>query len=312
MRKYVFALLAAVFCMMLLTVPASAARQFENAVENCKLYDPDGMFDETEQETLNNLIRETSDKVDMYVAVYVMNGSGYDLSHDGCMRFADDKYDELFNPQSDVDTDGLLLLLNMDMSGGERYMYITTSGMGQLYYTNSVENDRISEMQDHLVGLLPRGNVDMKGAVSRFCSDAEQYYRKGIPRNYYVKDYSTGNYLYQKNGVLVKSKTLPFFYSINFAKGGLVGLLLGGFTALIAFLCIKSKYKFRKPLAASNYVSSRETTFYQRDDIFLRTHTSKTYIDRSSGSGGGGGGGGGGFSHSSSGGHSHGGGGRSF
>ena len=92
--------------------------------------------------------------------------------------------------------------------------------------------------------------------------------------------------------------------------GAIGGLIIGGLTMLITVLVIKSRYKFRKSLSASNYISDKETTFYQRDDMFIRTHTTKSYIDRSSS--GGGGGGGRGSSHSSSGGHSHSGGGRSF
>ena len=150
----------------------------------------------------------------------------------------------------------------------------------------------------------------MEAAVTAFCQDVKSYQSKGAPRHAYSRDRYTGTYYYEKDGKLVSSNTLPLSYRINYGVGLVVGAVCAALTALISYAVIRSRYKFTKSVAASNYVSDNETQFYQRDDMFIRTHTTKTRIDTDR-SGGGGGFGGGGSSHMS-GGHSYGGGGRSF
>ncbi|MBP0970796.1 MAG: TPM domain-containing protein [Oscillospiraceae bacterium] len=301
MKRRIFSLIAALCCLVVFALPVSAARPYENCIANCKLYDPDNLFTETEQEELSRLIRQTSDDTDQYVAVCIINDGTEQLSDYETMRFADDRYDEMFNPQYGVDTDGVLLVLNMPT----HYIYISTSGMGQLYYSNSPQDNRINRIVD---GLTPHlQNKDNVGAVQSFCSYVKSYRNQGAKYHAYTYNSDTHMYSYEKNGELVSSKNLPFTYRLNMAAGLLIGLIAGGLTMLISFLVIKSSYKFRKSLSASNYISDKETTFYQRDDMFIRTHTSKSRIDTDRG--GGGGFSGGGSSHSSSGGHSHGGGG---
>ncbi|MBQ6039903.1 MAG: TPM domain-containing protein [Oscillospiraceae bacterium] len=302
--KRIAALLAAVCCMMLLVLPASAARQYEDCIPNCRLYDEDGLISEEEAEELNQLIRQTSDNIDMYVAAYILNGSGSGMTEYDCMVWADDRYDELFNPEAGTDTDGALLLINL--APDVRYIYISTSGTGQLYYYNADENNRVDSIVDRLK--TPLRNGDNGGAVREFCSQLEYYYLKGMPNHGYTKDDDTGLYYYNEGGTLVHSESLPLSYRANIPAAVAISVLIGGIAAMIAFFAIRSSYKFKKSLAASNYISNRETNFYQRDDMFIRTYTSKTRISSDSG----GGGGGGGHSHSSSGGHSHGGGGGHF
>ena len=312
MKRRIFSLIAALCCLVVFALPVSAARPYENCIANCKLYDPDNLFTEMEQEELSRLIRQTSDAADVYVAVYVLNGSEQDMTKSSCISYADDRYDELFNPQYGVDTDGVLLVLNLQMPASDtgRYLYISTSGMGQLYYYEELNNPycRCEQMMDHIVNYFPPGQQgDPNQAILAFCNDVERYAKSGAPHHAFTRDYSSGLYYYEKNGKLVSSKTLPLSYRLNLFAGLLIGLIAGGLTMLISFLVIKSSYKFRKSLSASNYISDKETTFYQRDDMFIRTHTSKSRIDTDRG--GGGGFSGGGSSHSSSGGHSHGGGG---
>lgn len=300
--KRIASLLAAVCCMMLMVLPASAARQFEDCIPNCKLYDVDGLLSEDEAESLDEIIRQTSDNIDMYVAAYILNGSGSNMTDYECEVFADDRYDELFNPEAGTDTDGALLLLNMDT----HYIYISTSGIGQLYFYNGTSDDRVASMVDQLK--TPLRNGDNGGAVREFCSQLEYYYEKGIPEHGYTENDDTGLYYYNDGGTIVSSESLPLSYLVNIPAAVAISVLIGGIAAMIAFFAIRSSYKFKKSLAASNYISNRETNFYQRDDIFIRTYTSKTRISSDS-DGRSGGGGGGGHSHMSSGGHSHGGGG---
>lgn len=295
------ALFAAVCCLMFAAVPASAARTHENAIENCTLYDPDGLFDDINQEGLAQVIRETSDQIDMYIAVCILNESGENMSDDAVMNYADDKYDELFNVQYGEQSDGLLLVLNMPT----HYIYISTCGLGQLYYYNGMADNRIDAMVENLKDYLR--NEDNFGAVSRFCSDAVSYYQRGIPDDAYTYNDADGSYSYQLNGELVHGKSLPWWFGVQWGVWIPIALIVGAIAGLIAFAIIKSRYKLVKSLNPSNYISQKDTNFYVQDDVFLRTHTTKVYHDPNRGSGGGGGGSshfsGGGFSHGGGGGH---------
>ena len=299
-RIAAFAAAAALILMLPAGMTASAERAFKNCIQNVGLYDEDGVFDETVSKALDAVIKEASQSVNMYVAVCIRPETDPHYPDSQIETMADDMYDELFNPEPGTDTDGLLLYLNLST----RYAYITTSGLGQMYFYNAVENNRISQMIDNMTSYLR--TEDYSGAIQRFCNDVKSYYRKGIPFGAYTKNSDTGKYLYVKDGKVVSGDKLPFLYGKNLRPYLIVGGIAGALTALIAYLIIKSRYKLKKSLEPTNYVSQKETQFLVHDDVFLRTHTSKTRIDTDSRSGGGGGGG---FSHSSGGGHSHGGGG---
>ncbi|MBQ8921216.1 MAG: TPM domain-containing protein [Oscillospiraceae bacterium] len=293
-----FAVAAAFLCSLtLFALPASAKRE-ESYIMNCKLYDEDQVFDSAAEEALSAEIRQASDETDMYVAVIIRGPDAPAYSDSEIQRRAEQAYLDLFKPKTATDADGLILYLNLST----RYAYIATSGIGQLYYSNSDSHNRVDQMVENMKSSLQSGNYS--GAVSRFCSDVRRYYSEGIPRGAYSKDDSTGTYYWEENGELVSGKHLPLFYGKNWSALIGIGAVAGLIAALITYLVIRSRYKLVKSLSATNYISQQETQFYVRDDLFIRTHTTKTHID----SGGGGGGGGGGHSHMS-GGHSFGGGG---
>lgn len=303
MKKITVYLLAAFAAALMLALPASAQRQYENCFLNIGLYDRCDTIDNDFEAAVSEQIRKTSDKIDMYVAV-IFCGDETGLSNDHAVEtFADNCYDALFNPQYGVDTDGVLLVVNYV----NNYAYITTSGMGQLYFTNG-NPDRISEMISKM-GPYLRDRQSAE-AVSVFCVELERYYSKGVPQNCFTYDKQLGLYYYESHGKLVSSEHLPWWFGVNFTVIGAAALLIGGLAALISVLIVRSRYKLVKSLEPANYISRNETGFSVKQDLFLRKHTSRVRIDSDSRSGGGGGGGG--SSHMSSGGHSHGGGGGHF
>ncbi len=291
---------AAVCCVMMTVLPASALRKYEDDFAKSTLYDPDGLFSEDEQMQLSELIRQTSEDVDMNVAVYVINSGDDEMEDDASMRFADDRYDSLFNAAHGEETDGVLLLLNMPT----HYMYLSTCGMGQLYYYNGFSDDRVSAMIDNMRSFLQDG--DEAGAVQQFCNDVHYYYEVGYPKKGYTYDAQNDQYYWEQNGQLISGAKLPFSYRVNLSFLVPLSLILGAIAAMIASLCVRSSYKLKKSLNPNNYISQKDTAFLQHDDVFIRTHTTKQHIDSDSR---GGGSGGGGSSHFSSGGFSHGGGG---
>lgn len=307
MKKLFSALAAGLSAALLLTgplaVPADAAREFEGLEADCAVYDCEGVLSYEETEQANKLIRSTSDTIDMYVAVMICGTESGFASDSAVERFADTAYDDLFNPQSGTDTDGVLLLIN----DATQYDYLTTSGAAQLYYSNagsSEEDTVVWEILDSITPCLK--SQDYVGAIERFCLQLEYYYERGIPNGAYAQNDDDGSYLYYQNGTVQSGEKLPLFYGVRWSKVLMIAFLLGAIVAIIALIIITSSYKLKKSLSPLAYVSNQETQFHQRDDIFLRTHTTKVHLGDG---GGGGGGGGGGHSHYSGGGHSHGGGG---
>lgn len=285
---------------------ASAERVFEDCKEACGLYDLEDVIPDQEEDALHAEITALSNELDIYVAVVIAGTETiWENAGDSTIQsMADEFYDELFNPQSDVDTDGILLLIN-DVT---YYDYLSTSGAAQLYFTNSEADDRVYDLLGALSPDLKAG--DYAGAVSLFCDLARSCWEQGIPSGYYVYDDDRGQYGYEAEGALCWSESLPFRYLYSWTGNFLRWTILGAIVAVICYFMIKRHYRFKTAPNPTSYVCQNKTEFRARTDTFLRTHTSKTRINTNSGGGGGGGSRGGGRSHSSSGGHSHGGGGR--
>lgn len=297
--KRIAAVLLAFAALFLCSIPASAERQFADCIENCRLFDAEKVLDTQTAAELSSLISQTSEEINMYVAVVILDRSKPGETDEQMEYNAHIRYNELFNPQDGVDTDGALLYLNFATRG----LYIAASGRGMFYYYNGSEENRAGQMVENIIPYMKAENY--AGAIQQFCSDLKLYYKKGIPSQGYNKHRDTGKVYYIQNGEIVIADKLPWYYGVKWPLVLGVSGILGALAGLISMLCIKSSYKLKKSLSATNYVSQKETEYYQRDDIFLRTHTSKTHISSDSGRSGGGGGGGG--SIGSFGGHSGGG-----
>lgn len=293
---------AVLCCTLCAAVSASAARPLEDTIPNCRLYDEDNFLPAEDQAEINQMISDVSREIDMYVAVCILDESGTDLSDYQCEAYADDLYDAKFNVPYGKETDGVLLLLNMPT----HYIHISTCGLGELYYYNGSSDNRIDAMWNHLVSYMR--SSDYTGAVNQFCEDLKSYQDKGFPKNAHTYNYGTGQYAYAYKGELHFADKLPWWFNYNWKLWGVIGLIVGGLTSLISMVIVKSNYKFTKSLNPTNYISQKDTRYTVKDDVFIRTHTTKHRIDTDRSSGGGGGFSGG-SSHTSSGGFSHGGGG---
>ncbi len=283
-------------------ITACAERPYENCINNCGVYDVQGILTGSEQELADTRIKELSDEIDMYVAVYIYGPETEFYGDSDVIRTADDNYDALFNPQYGVDTDGILLLIN----NSTKYDYISTSGKGQLYFYNGSEDNRVDEIFDYMWDNILAG--DTYAAIEDFCVAVGSMYDEGIPGNAYVYDHDTEEYMYMKGDELVAADSLPWWFGFSLWPALPMGLIIGLIVCLVSNACIKNSYKFTKALTPTNYISHNETKFNISEDHFIRQYRTRTRI--SSSSGGRSGGGGGGRSHRSGGGHSHGGGGR--
>ena len=303
-RNMLIAAAAGLLTLTGLSLHAAAARQFPECIDSCKVYDIQGVLSEDEEAEVNTIIRETSDDIDMYIGVYIVGPETSFPSDSAVETYADDRYDALFNPQQSVDTDGVLLVIN----NSTQYDYLSTSGLGQLYYYNGEDDDRTWKILENITPYLKQ--EDYAGAVTSFCVQLSNYYERGVPKDKYAYDSHQGLYYFYKDGKLVSAKRLPWWFGVNFQLYGGMGLIVGVIAAFITYLVVLSKYRLVKGISPTNYISEQETHYHVREDHFLREHTSKSRISSDSGGRSGGGGhSSGGHSHSSSGGHSHGGGG---
>ena len=167
--KQIVSVLCLVCMTLLLTMPAAAlsSKDADHAYpihkDNCGLYDVEGNLPEDEAAELTQKIRDTAEELQMYVAVVIV-GEETPFSGDSAVeRYADDAYDELFNQEYGVNTDGVLLVVN----NSTQYDYISTCGMGQFYYTNSDDSNRVDDMLVAMHSALVAG--DYPQVVEQFC-----------------------------------------------------------------------------------------------------------------------------------------------
>ena len=289
-RLYLTALFSAILLLLGMPVLSASAAQV-------KLYDEGNRLSPSEFTEVENRLKQASDHTGMNIGVVlgVQERSDYTIE-----SVCDSTYDELFGHK----TDGLFYY--MDLKGHEPYDYISTSGLGQLYYTNSSDNNRINAIYDTLDDYLyPVGSENVYDAVMRFAELVEYYYDQGVPENYYVYDDVYHEYYHYEDGKVVTTKNKPYLDWYGAAVMAFMAGIVGFIAALITFLAVKSRYKFKTSLSPTNYTNQKMVNYRQQYDNFVRESTSRVHIDTSSGSGGRSGGGGGGHSSGGHGGGGH-------
>lgn len=274
---------AAILSMCGITV--SAAENFARGYDEDEsylscVYDVKGLFDDDTLEELNELVRETSEETGLYICIYLSREARYDSETE---YFADMKYEELFGE----DTDGVFYYMDLSEQYSA-YDYISTSGKGMLCY-----DDHIDDMLDQIFLYLPSSGEEIEAseielAIKEICRTFEYYASKGIGFMDYEHDSSTGHYIYMKGGEMYVTKSLP---PAVLLIRMLIALGVGAVVAVICYFVVKNHYKFKPSCNPDVYVSREESRFTHRDDRFMRTYTTKTRIQSSSGGGGRSGGG---------------------
>jgi uncharacterized protein len=284
MKRFCIALLTGMMMLCVCCLPAAAA--------DVMLYDEKDILNEQEYDECLAILQEAADSTGMNIGVIL---GSQQRSEYTTRSFADAAYDEAFGAK----TDGLLYY--MDLNGRDPYDYISTSGLGQFYYTNSSSDNRIDAIfSDIDPYLYPVGREDAVGALRCFAEDVEFYYYAGIPDRYYVYDDSYHCYYYVEDGELLESDTRPYLNwtnAVSFAFMFLVGGIVG---ALVVFFAVKSHYTFKTALSPTAYVNRKSMQFQRKEDNFVRSYVKKVHVDSGGGHGGGGG-------HHGGGGHSFGG-----
>ncbi len=302
MKKLYYYFTSAILCFaVLLSLPVNVSAEnmaegFDGANTACAVLDTKGVFVDDQQtyEELNQLVMKTSDELDLYIAVFLSDTA---LNEEQTRIYADEIYEDLFG----ADTDGVLYYMDLSEQSSA-YDYISTSGKAMLYYDGETDS-----MLDEIFRHLPASGEAIKAdqiedgircimqTFSDYASDSELGFMN------YKRDKSKGTYIYCRNGETVVSKRMP-------AAAWLKRLLFPGIpaglaTALLVFLIVRHRYKFKGGCSAAAYVSHGETDFIRSEDRYIRTRTTKHKIESNSGGSRGGGHSGGSGSHGGGGGH---------
>lgn len=248
------------------------------------LHDLDNSLTEDEESELLDNIIEAANTIDSSVAIVITDDIGFDKSDYGVMDFADVYYENYCG----INTDGILLLLNNDT----KYDWISTSGDCIDTYEYAIDYI-FDDIWDYVL------EAEYVNAVEGFCSSVI-YYGK-VYTSDYNNDYSN-NYSYEFSYDNYDDIYLEDIFGIFIFASFIIVIALIIFAGII-----NSGYRLNKNKSVSNYVLKDSLAFSQKSDTYLRTYTTRTRINSSSGSSGSRRSGG---SHRSSGGGRHGGGGR--
>lgn len=315
MKKFLSFASAVLLCLAILPLfiveMDASAKQFYNGWNGnttlSGIDDDCNMFSKEEEEEMTELIQQYSSKLKLNIYIFLAGNEFDHYSQYKTECFADDSYDQRFGE----DTDGVYFF--MDFSGKvPNYHYISTSGRAVLTY-----QDHMQSIFSHMKMYMPKSSTDYSDCKDAIRTSVEQFltvferYSNRTPNAfsyYYDKDSTPPKYFYYFLGKYHVSSTKPPFMQMFYA---LIGAVAGTITALITYFCIKKNYKFKNAANPNVYLRRDTTKFLHKDDVFLRSHTSRTRIETDSDSRSGGGGShshsGGGGGHSSGGGHGGGG-----
>ena len=261
----------------------------------------DLLTDEEEAEVKEKLDC-VSEKNQLDVVVVTTN----DTDGKSSEAYADDFYDDGgYGYGDNFDTDGVLLLVNMD----ERELWISTSGKGMEIVTDY----GIEEIFDRIIDYASDG--DYKSVFIGFadaCDEFTERYEEGNPFDIYYPSYDEDSGYYDPYGNYVSGDE-PTKSSFNPASCGILSFIVGIITSLISTSVMKGKLKsVASQYSAAGYAEPKGLALTEKRDTFLYSNVVRTAIPRDTSRSGSGGHYGGSSIHTSSGGHSHGGGGRHF
>lgn len=242
-----------------------------------KVYDDAKLLNPSEKENLNKLAEDFVKKYKMDLIIVTTLDS---TSASSTKAYAQNLYD--YNKFGIGDTfDGILVLI--DRTYGYNDVEIVTTGKSILIYDDA----RIERILDAMEGMVSSGHYKMFEA---FINKASEYAEAGVAP-------SNSNKYIDKNGDLITKRIFPIipFMLVSIALSSIV----------VGILIFKNKM-VKKETKAMAYLDQKTINFTRKEDSFVNTHTTRTYIPRDTGSSGGGGS----STSRGSSGRSHGGGGR--
>ena len=243
------------------------------------VYDEAGLLSEEEHVELLEQVNALREKTGWDIfAVTTSNANG---------KSSRDYADDLYDAQTDVDSDGVLVLIDMD----NREICISTAGEAIRY----LEDERIENILDDAYYYVSDG--DYADCLSEMLSGVEYYYEQGIHEDQYNEDVETGD--------ISEYRTLTGMEVIT------VLFLAVGVGWIIYTMVVKS-YSMKGNRYDYPYMKYSKVDVVKQEDRFIRQYVTHQRIQTNSGGRSGGQSSNKSSTHTSSSGRSHGGGGRKF
>lgn len=255
----------------------------ENIVveESCvyTVNDEAGLLSEDEVSELEQQVISLVEKTGWNVGAFTID----DAQGLSTLQYADTCYNEW----AGVDTDGFLVLIDMD----NREIYISTSGIAIRYLYDT----RIEDILDE--GYYYISNGEYADCLEAMIRTAEHYYEEGIPEDQYNYDVETG--AVSEYRVLTWMEAVPV-------------LLVAAFSGIGIYWGVSKSYSVKGSIS-DDYPLTKygSVDLIAKEDHFIRKNITHQRIQKNTSSGGTSGGGHRSSVHRSGGG-SHGGGGRKF
>lgn len=244
------------------------------------LVDEKNLFNKSQQEDIDSILKLYSEELEMNIIVFTAGNARSDsATHD----FAANTYDSMMGAEY---TDGVFLYLDFS-NKRPAYDVLSCSGKAGIIY-----GKRIDDILDSTGTYLPKSGTkidpdNIVKAIKQFCASLSHYNKDYKPNALaYEKDEVTDVYFFKSGDEFYVTKEKApgsrfIRLLISFYGGALAGVLI--------YLITKSRYKFKNSANPSVYVARDKTDFIEKSDTFIRTYTTKTKIQSSSGGGHGGG-----------------------
>ena len=205
-----------------------------------KVYDFSNVLEEDEEESLRKKAIDFLDTTGIELIIVTVHQNWSDSQIE---EFAEDFFD--FNDfgisENSKSYDGILAIRNT--SNYNRYYYVSTSGMGQIYFPSDRVEDILDDMYDNM-------HIDnyYYGFIN-FINSAKKQYDRGVPSKYkdcYVDQMGD---LYDKNGNPVSWE--KGVYRIPFILAGIIAAIVS--IIVISIMIAKNKM-VKKAVNANDYI----------------------------------------------------------
>lgn len=249
------------------------------------VYDYAGVYDEDEEEELQELCEKIGKKLDLDIIILTSSdlGFGDDYVSDSVIDSYERQYAETFYLSGGFD-DGILYLLDLDYDG----IYVTRSGMAEVYMDDGDHEKIRDEIWEEFL------DYDYFDAAEAFVNEVEDIVAPRLKDKEFVdlkEAWDEGEYVYYddflsdyRSEIKEAHKENLFTVFKNPFMCIMVGAVIGLITIIIALVSSGTHMKAN----SRTYMKNGSFRILQRFDRYTHTTTRSYKVESSSGGGSGG------------------------
>ena len=248
------------------------------------VYDYAGVYDEDEEEELQELCEKIGKKLDLDIIILTSSdlGFGDDYVSDSIIDSYERQYAETFYLSGGFD-DGILYLLDLDYDG----IYVTRSGMAEVYMDDGDHKKILNEIWEEFL------DYDYFDAAEAFVNEVEDIVAPRLKDKEFVdlkEAWDEGEYVYYddflsdyRSEIKEAHKENLFTVFKNPFMCIMVGAVIGLITIIIALVSSGTHMKAN----SRTYMKNGSFRILQRFDRYTHTTTRSYKVESSSGGSGG-------------------------